>query len=66
MKATRADAIHFLKVSIASYRQRLQVLQPNGRDADNVVDFARATMEREQLKALIEDARSLLSQLRTG
>lgn len=66
MKATRADAIHFLKTSIASYRQRLQILQPSGLGAGNVVDFAQAAMEREQLNALIEDANSLISQLRTG
>jgi hypothetical protein len=66
MKATRADAIHFLKSSIAGYRQRLQNLQPRGFGASNVVDFTQAAMEREQLNALIEDANSLLSRLRTG
>lgn len=66
MKATRAEAIHFLKASIVSYRQRLQILQPRGASARNVVDFAQAAIEREQLNALIEDASSLLSQLRTG
>lgn len=66
MNPTRADAIQFLKASIARYRQQLDTLQPSGRGASNVVNFAQASEDREQLNALIEDARSLLSQLRAG
>ncbi len=66
MSPTRADAIQFLKASIARYRHQLDTLQPSGRGASNVVDFPQAAMDHDQLNALIDDARSLLSQLRTG
>ena len=64
---TKADAIHFLKASIARYRHQLDTLSlSSGRGASNVVRFAQVTTEREELNALIEDARSLLSQLKAG
>lgn len=66
MSPTRADAIQFLKASIARYRHQLDTLEPDGRSASNVVDFPQPRVDREQLSALIEDARSLLSQLRAG
>ncbi|MCF8508864.1 MAG: hypothetical protein RIR41_2000 [Pseudomonadota bacterium] len=66
MSPTRADAIQFLKASIARYRHQLDTLEPSGRSASNVVDFPQPGVDREQLSALIDDARSLLSQLRAG
>jgi hypothetical protein len=65
MNATKADAIQFLKSSIARYRHQLEHLESKSRGrASNVVDFAHVTAEREQLRALIEDAKRLLSELR--
>jgi hypothetical protein len=67
MNATKADAIQFLKSTIARYRYQLEVLEPKSKGrASNVVEFAQVALERQQLNALIEDARKLLSQLRTG
>jgi hypothetical protein len=66
MNATKADAIQFLKSSIARYRNQLDGLQPRSDSAGNVVEIGRAKVEREQLAALIDDAMRLLSQLRTG
>jgi hypothetical protein len=67
MNATKADAIQFLKSTIARYRHQLEVLEPKSKGrASNVVDFPQITFERQQLNALIDDARNLLSQLRTG
>jgi len=64
---TKADAIHFLKPSIARYRHQLDALSLSSRrGASNVVRFAQVTTERDELNALIEDARSLLSQLKAG
>lgn len=67
MNATKADAIQFLKSSIARYRHQLEGLEPKSRGrASNVVDFAHVAAEREQLRALIEDAKRLLLELRTS
>lgn len=67
MGPTKADAIHFLKASIARYSHQLDSLPlSSGRGSSSVVNFAQATTEREELNALIEDARSLLSQLGAG
>jgi len=56
--ATKADAIQFLKSSIARYRYELDSLPQ--RDADRAV----FSDQRHQLKALIDDASRLLTQLR--
>lgn len=66
MNPTKADAIQFLKATIARYRKQLDTLEPSGRGASNVVDFPQPAVDREQLSALIDDARSLLSQLKAG
>jgi hypothetical protein len=66
MNATKADAIQFLKSSIARYRHQLDGLQPRSDAAGNVIEIGRTKGEREQLNALIDDASRLLSQLRTG
>lgn len=64
---TKADAIHFLKPSIARYRYQLDTLSlSSGRGASNVVRFAQVTTVRDELNALIEDASSLLSQMKAG
>jgi hypothetical protein len=67
MSPTKADAIYFLRASIVRYRHQLDTLSlSSGRGASNVVSFAQVTTEREELNGLIEDARSLLSQLKAG
>lgn len=63
MNETRADAILFLKASIARYRSQLDTPGPSGRGASNVVDFPEPRVDREQLTALTDDARPPLSQL---
>lgn len=56
--ATKADAIQFLKTSIARYRHELDSLPQ--RDGDR----AAFGDQHHQLKALIDDASRLLAQLR--
>jgi deoxyribodipyrimidine photolyase-like uncharacterized protein len=65
MTQTQSDAIQFLNSSIDRYRHELDDLRQVTSGRINVVELAKVRMRREQLAALIEDARQLLVQLRT-
>ena len=58
------EAIQYLSSSIDTYREQLDGLQVRAAGSAKVVELAKIRMQREQLLALIEDATTLLSQLR--
>lgn len=58
MNATKADAIQYLKSSIARYRHELDSLPYRGPDR------AAFSEQRRQLHSLIDDAKRLLVELR--
>lgn len=64
MTATKAEAIQYLKATIAAYRSQLEGLQRRVADPSaKVTELARINMQRDQLTGLIDDASKLLSQL---
>jgi hypothetical protein len=66
MNPNKAEAIQFLRSSIAGYRHKLDRLQRGGAEpVRTAADLARLKVEREQLNGLIADAKRLLSQLST-
>ncbi len=64
---TKADAVQFQKASIAHCRHQLDTPSlSSDRGASDVVHFGPTTTRRERLNAPIENARSLLFQLKAG
>jgi hypothetical protein len=64
MSAHKADAIMFLKSSIARYGEQLDELQRRlAESAGGLVERTQLKLQQEQTIALIEDAMRLLSQI---
>ncbi len=60
----KSDAIVFLQSAISQYGEQIDALQRAvGENAANLVERTRIRMQQDQIRALIEDAAQLLSQL---